>query len=338
MQLLKIPTHLHQMNISLSLTGVTHLKEGFSKKRHQGSKQLIEHPDTTFTTKKEYYQRNPHEKPTKRNQPLKRLASPAHAGSQKVLYNISHSENSTNQPIPKPTPQPKAYKINKRQITHRIHNYVNQMKGQKILYFWTISFPKNIADNTAYKVFNTWLTRMRTDAFLKSYLWIAERQQNGTIHYHIAIHQPIPVQKANKFMRASLMREAACGGLSASKSDLAKYNGVDICKDRKTRRVTNFALQKKQKALTKYLTKYTTKSNDTFTHLAWHCSRDYSNLIISIGCTPSEFFSGNLRDIVNTSKKFENDWIIFFPWIGEPPEKLRRYLAYSNQLAQAILQ
>lgn len=325
------------MTLSISLTGVTHYKQGYSKNRHQGSKQLIEHPDTIFTTKKKYYESFPNEKPQKG---ARRLAA---AKLPKILPTIQQPEsfnisNTTQNEAPtKKTLQPKSYKINKRQITHRIHNYLNQMKGEKQLYFWTVTFPKGIEETTAYRLFNTWLTRMRTEAFLKSYIWIAERQQNGTIHYHIAIHQKIPVQKGNKFMRASLMRAAAFGGLTLPKSDLSKYNGVDLAKDRKTRRVTNFALKKKSKALAKYLTKYTTKSKDTFQNLAWHCSRDYSNLIISIACTPSELYKGELRNFLSISRKFENEWIVFFPWNGEPPDKLKQYLAFSNQLAQTIL-
>lgn len=337
MNLLKIPNHQNLMTLSISLTGVTHYKQGYSKKRHQGSKQLIEHPDTIFTTRKKYYESFPNEKPQKGARRLPPARLPATKQSQTLPIQVIPNNTEQDQESSKKTIQPKAYKINKRQITHRIHNYLNQMKGEKQLYFWTITFPKGIAETTAYRLFNTWLTRMRTDAFLKSYIWIAERQQNGTIHYHIAIHQRIPVQKANKFMRASLMRAAAFGGLTLPKSDLSKYNGVDLAKDRKTRRVTNFALKKKSKALAKYLTKYTTKSNDTFQNLAWHCSRDYSNLIISIACTPSEFYKGELRNFLAITRKFENDWIIFFPWNGEPPDKLKQYLAYSNQLAQAIL-
>lgn len=325
------------MTLSVSLTGVTHYKQGYSKKRHQGSKQLIEHPNTTFTTRKKYYQNFPNEKPKKGARRLTPARSSAYASSLQSVDNPSDGKFSTNSPQQKSLHKPKAYKINKRQITHRIHNYLNQMKGEKLLYFWTITFPKGIEESLAYKVFNTWLTRMRTEANLKSYLWIAERQENSTIHYHIALHQKISVQRGNKFMRASLMRAAASGGLPSAKSDLSKYNGVDISKDRKTRRVTNFALKKKSKALAKYLTKYTTKSDATFSNLAWHCSRDYSNLIISIACTPAEFYKGDLKNLLNISRKYENEWIVFFPWNGEPPGKLRRYLAYSNQLAQTIL-
>ena len=141
---------------------------------------------------------------------------------------------------------------------------MNQMRGEKMLYFWTITFPENTTDDTAYILLNKWLTRLRTEKMLKEYLWVGERQENNTIHFHMVINQKMNVQKANKYMRASIMHRINKGEIIYDRIAAMRYNGVDIAKDRKTKRVTNFAKQNKEKSLSNYLTKYVTKNNRTF--------------------------------------------------------------------------
>lgn len=355
MQLLEIPITQTPMTIGLSIKGVTHLTESRYKRRHSGSKEILQQPVTGLIHRKRYYTLFPHEKPTA-GKGRSRRARPGPPPPPPPPQKISESGTNGSEPpsrvfddsicsasVSKLTTQNNApkkvreYSIDKKQVSHRILNYVNSMKGEKQLYFWTITFKQGIDDAAAYKILNKWLTRMRQDAHLKSYLWIAERQQNNTIHYHIAIHQKIPVVKANKFMRACLMRSADANEITMTRTDIAKYNGVDIAKNRKTRRVTNFAQKKHQKTLTNYLTKYVSKSESRFPHLAWHNSRDYSNLIISVNVTASEFFNSDLKNYVCLDSGKEGDYYVHFRWKGEPPQKLLDYLAMANQMALAEL-
>ena len=44
------------------------------------------------------------------------------------------------------------------------------MKGEKLLYFWTISFPINTTDDTAYILLNKWLTRIKNGLYVKRLL------------------------------------------------------------------------------------------------------------------------------------------------------------------------
>jgi len=172
---------------------------------------------------------------------------------------------------------------------------------------------------------------------LKEYLWIAERQENGTIHFHMVINQKMNVQKANKFMRASIMHCINKGEINYSRDQAMKYNGVDIAKDRKTRRVTNFAKQKSQKALTNYLTKYVTKNNSKFIHLAWHSSRGYSNLITAVRFTMSEYQKGKCELLLDQDKVLISEWFQFKRWKGSPPKDLINYLANLNHSIQTEL-
>jgi len=229
------------------------------------------------------------------------------------------------------------YRIDKKEVTHRIRGYINQMKGEKLLYFWTVTFPNQTTDDTAYILLNKWLTRLRQEGLLKEYLWIAERQENGTIHFHIVINNRMDVKKANRYMRAAIMWSINKGEVNWTRNQAANYNGVDICKDRKTRRVTNFAKQNKQKSLSNYLTKYITKNDSTFSHLAWHSSRGYSNLIIAVRFTESEYQVSNTKNLLNYESPLETEYYIHYRWKGLPPKDLLTYLQLINQHVQAII-
>lgn len=302
MKYLQIPTTIEDMTISLSMTGVTILTQGKFKVRHHGMKDIVQRVDTGFVHRST--------EPTPKNRRPSKSAAPKAPG------------------------QSRQYRIDKKQVSHRIRGYLNQMKGEKMLYFWTITFPLNTPDDTCYILLNKWLTRLRQEKMLREYLWIAERQENGTIHFHMVINQKMNVQRANKFMRASIMHSINKGEVNYSREAAIKYNGVDIAKDRKTRRVINFAKQNKQKSLANYLTKYVTKNNNTFSHLAWHSSRGYSNLITAVRFTYSEYQKGNCEQLLDHDKELKAEYFTFKRWKGSPPKDLLMYLGLLNSEIQ----
>jgi hypothetical protein len=313
MQILDVPMFYKDMVHSVSLTGVTTLKESRYKQRHGGSKNIVQIPGKGFDEARFH-----------RVKPKRRFSS--RKAKQKTL------------PVPKGaqggSERKSTYRIDKTEVTHRIRGYINQMKGEKLLYFWTITFPINTTDDTAYKLLNKWLTRLRQERLLRDYLWIAERQQNKTIHFHLVLNQRMDVKKANRYMRAAIMTSIDKKEIEWTRNQATNYNGVDICKDRKTRRVTNFAKQNKQKSLTNYLTKYVTKNNESFPHLAWHSSRGYSNLILSVRFTNEEYSISNCGELLMTENPIESEWFIHYRWKGEPPKDLLNYLAHINQIIQ----
>ena len=293
------------MTTSVSITGLTQLKTTRYKSRHSGSKEISQVPGKRFVT------------------------------TAKKQIN-SHGRNFSK----KPSEQPKKvrqYIINKKEVTHRIRGFVNQMSGEKMLYFWTVTLPPGTSDNIAFVLLNKWLTRLRQEKMIKEYLWISERQQNGTIHYHMVINRKMNVQKANKFMRASIMHCINDGSIIYDRNKATRYNGIDISKDRKTRKVINFAKQKRQKSLSNYLTKYVTKNNASFTHLAWHSSREYSNLIIAIRFTSEEILNSNVMNLINQDTRIEGEYYTFYRWKGNPPKDLLTYLAQLNNAIQSQL-
>lgn len=272
----------------------------------------------------------------------------------------------------------KAYMINKREVRQRILAYINTQKGKKELYFWTVSFPEGTPDDVCYQAFNTWLTTLRNrqkDKFgklmppmLKEYLWIAERQLGQrsapgktptlTIHFHIAIPHYMNVPKANTAMRTilknlakkGLMPGAVCNarGERYYLPSIARYNGVDICKNRNTRRVINFAIKKGARALGNYLTKYVTKNNagvadengntpiPGFTHLAWHNSRGFSCLFTAVTFTIAEFTKFGFRPFLNKVRQFHMEFATFIPWLFGPPPLLMEHFYQLNSYIQTI--
>ena len=316
MQIKDLPHTLDDMSYSLSLTGITRLKETRFKKRHGGAKEITQVPGKGFDLSKNH--KIIKEVKVKKKKVQKENADP----------NIKKETKCKRLAV---------YSINKVEVSHRIKGYVNQMKGEKMLYFWTISFPKGTKDDTAFILLNKWLTRLRYERMLKEYIWVTERQENGTIHFHIVVNRRIDVKKSNKFMRACIMYSISTGEIDWTRDSAKKYNGVDIAKDRRTKRVINFAKQNKQKALTSYLTKYITKNNSTFTHLAWHSSREYSNLITSVRITNKEYSVSKCGELIQKDKPIETEWYIFYRWKQGAPPDLRQYLAEMNQIIQSLI-
>lgn len=270
----------------------------------------------------------------------------------------------------------KSYSINKREVRQRILAYINTQKGSKHLFFWTVTFPAGTPDSTCYQAFNTWLTKLRTPrkvkdgkvipAMLKDYLWIAERQEGtritdgraatNTIHFHIAIPHFMNVQRANAMMRdtlRNLAKKGLCPGAVCGKDgttyflpSIAKYNGVDICKHRKTKKVINFAVKKGSRALASYLTKYVTK-NDAgvkdengneiqpgFDHLAWHNSRGFTCLFTAVTFSIKEFDKFGFRPFLNRLRVFTMNFATFVPWLFGPPPLLLDHLYQLNTYIQ----
>lgn len=240
------------------------------------------------------------------------------------------------QPIKTEKP-PRTYTVNKKQVRQRIYQFVRTQEGRKKMYFWTISFPLGLSDSWAYRIFNIFLTRMRRDLNLKAYLWIAERQGNGTIHYHLAVHQYINVQRANKFMRASLMSIHKSNPDALSNQIVKSYNGVDIAKNRKTGRVVNFAKKSRSKVLANYISKYVTKSTAEFPHLAWHCSREYSSLAICVRISFDEAISYGFYEAVNLLDRYEHDHFIYYRFTGDPPRIFQEILSEFNSSVHRAL-
>ncbi len=252
--------------LKATTTGITFLHERKFTKRYLGSKKCAVDINGKFWADSQGLDNHIAEsakgKDRKGKPPDKKKATGSHPDSQKLLLvstpdriEAAISQISSNQENFSPESAEnatkvakkeriKAYTINKREVRQRILAYNNTNKGQKELYFWTVTFPEGTPDDICYQAFNTWLTALRAPgrvkdgklidkngklatkwrqvkAMLREYLWIAERQlgerltvkkaATGTIHFHIAIPHFMNVTRANALMRGTLKNLAKRG-------------------------------------------------------------------------------------------------------------------------------
>lgn len=325
-------------------SGVTYFKMGRQKKRYTGSSLCAVDINGRLLLKREL------EKELKGSEPAQpkrkaRVETQA-AQCENMLLNtgaISHNLSTTEiqqetafRELSTTSPRKKEYRIKAVVVRQRLLSFINTQKGKKELYFWTVTFPMGTTDKIAYQLFNTWLTKLRQRKMLKEYLWVAERQGekskigNTTIHFHIAIPHKMSVQYSNVLMRESMMKFCRSGEIPFSVYQCKRYNGVDIAKHRNTKRVTNFAIKKGAKALAVYLTKYVTKNDQKFEHLAWHNSRGFSALFTAVAFTKQEFAKNGLFLHLDFSRRRENEYFVFVPWNGDPPDILLQHLYELN--------
>ena len=232
----------------------------------------------------------------------------------------------------------KNYKLKKSKIRNKILNFFSLNASKKFCAFYTITFPINIDDNLAYQLLNTWLTRCRKSANLKSYLWVAERQKNGTLHFHLITNNYMRIRIVNAFMRESLQTQFDKGNLNCSQKIINNYNGIDVDnlyqpkkrKDNKKRLSGNEAKDK----LSFYLTKYVTKNDTLSNRLPWHCSRDISALFISINY--SDISNHEIASLINDNPdavlSFHDEYITFHYFLFRPDESYFNDLVSINNM------
>lgn len=198
------------------------------------------------------------------------------------------------------------------------------------LHFFTVTFPPCVDVKTAKRCLNIWLTKLRTDEKIFMYLWVMEFQKNGTAHFHLLIPGILNVRYANRLMQETLTNAVKKKEINWTVQAAAKYNGVDIQKNKYTRKVTNFAQPKEGAALAKYISKYISKNNAPSEYQRWHCSREWSGLCTGVALTENE--AKKLLHIVDHDETIENEFFIFYRWRNGQtcPENIQKYLAGVN--------
>lgn len=317
--LLPVPAFHHELTIKASAAGITVLKGSRYRKRYTGSKH-----STIDINGKMYLKASD----LKKEQLLQDGGK--NGGGAPRRRAATQSDVAVNADAIKE----RSYKVHKTEVRNRIFGMINTMRGKKELYFWTVTFPEKTTDATAYRLYNIWLTTLRQKKWLREYIWVAERQQNGTIHFHIAIPHRLSVTAANGVMRVTLATAAKRKEIPFNVYQCKRYNGVDIAKNRKTRRVTNFAIKKGSRSLAYYLTKYVTKNDESFNHLAWHNSRGFSSLFTGITFTTNEFLGYGFRQLVKPGVIIDNEYFMFFAWVADPPYAVTKHLYQINSWIQ----
>lgn len=328
--LLPVPPAHRELRLRLSESGVTRLKDGTFRTRYTGSKAHAVDINGNFWASRSRLAAHIKEEGGRgKDARLSRGKKKPRVETQDESneYQSSHKDSERAELSKKIE---KEYRVNKTEVRSRVLSWIRTARGKKELYFWTVTFPKGTSDDFAYQLYNNWLTTLRQKKFLRNYIWVAERQQNGTVHFHLLIPHKMSVKAANGFMRQSLMTMAREGKVPIHPAACKRYNGIDIAKNRKTGRVTNFAIKKGSRALANYLTKYATKNDGTFTHLAWHNSRGFSALFTGITMTIEEFKEAGFMEYILFSPKAQNDFFAFYAWRTGPPGRFTDHLTALN--------
>lgn len=143
--------------------------------------------------------------------------------------------------------------------------------------FATLTFVGSIKDRRATSILNKFLTVLRKEFPKLEYLRIAERQENGNIHFHIILNVSINIRRFNALWVIQQYNSRLY------KKGISKKDVLKLYDENKIHKVFNPLDVEKIKTiygLSYYLTKYITKNNSGFDCAAWHCSRGVSKLFI----------------------------------------------------------
>lgn len=177
---------------------------------------------------------------------------------------------------------PRMYGVNVAKLRAKAIAFALLQASQRFLAFYTVSFPAGLSDDCAYKIWNSCLTFCRAECRLRSYLWVAEYQKNGTIHYHMLTNDYMDVVKINRFVAGSIDYHVQRGAAVWGRSSLERYNGVDVKPvfkrgARPELRTSTVIVER----VVRYLSKYVSKDLRCSAHRVWHCSRLVSALFVS---------------------------------------------------------
>lgn len=229
--------------------------------------------------------------------------------------------------------QPKSRKdehyLNKAKVRDKCTAFFELEASQKFCAFYSVSFPAGMPENVIYKCWNSWLTNLRKTYGLKDYIWVAEYQQNGTLHYHMLCNVRMDIKRTNKAMGICLFHQGYL------QTDICKYNGVDVKKVHGSRENLNA-----------YLTKYVSKQESfIYKHSPWRCSQSVSALFTSVRIDEqtSIKLAQDLSKI--TTQIYENDFAVveYFnikngcgQWYNIPNHYRKTIIELNNQVIKQL--
>ena len=215
--------------------------------------------------------------------------------------------------------------IRSSEVRRTIISWVGAIGGISRVRFTTVSFPMGTPDHTAKACLNIFFTRWRKAIPDLSYLWTAERQKNGTIHFHIVTNRFTDVQLLNSWMKASLSNRLEQIP-NYSEDQLAIYNGVDIA-----------ARVYSKSGIEGYLAKYLTKAQFSGINQPWHRSRKMGELATKIrvdAVSIRSLFSFLKSAYISEDHRFrtfENDYCFYIEWPPVVSQIIKRKLLHYNR-------
>jgi hypothetical protein len=167
--------------------------------------------------------------------------------------------------------------------------------------FCTLTFIATVDDRTGQVVLNKFLTQARKQNKGLQYFWVAERQENSNIHFHVILNKKLPVGRWNALWVLCQYNSGLIGktqwGEEISKTKLLQAYYEDYAEGFRKKRIQALLnpldVRKVSSIgqLSNYLTKYITKQkkNEPFHCSVWHCSRGVSRLFTRQTVSPSTF-------------------------------------------------
>jgi hypothetical protein len=183
----------------------------------------------------------------------------------------------------------KTITLNRKKVIDKATAYGMLEQSKKFMAFYSVSFPVDTDEDICYTAFNYWLINCRKYYGLRSYLWVAEYQSNGTVHYHLLTNDFMRIRDVNRSMSETLDRLGLFTGEDTLyynrkknkwvKGKLTKdnYNGVDVER-----------VQGDRKKIIAYITKYVTKEKSEHNRRPWACSREVSALFTARTVEPDD--------------------------------------------------
>lgn len=160
--------------------------------------------------------------------------------------------------------------MNKPKVKAKIIAFSRAKIGSLKMKFITITFPAGCSDTVCMQCLNTWLTKLRTITSSFEYLWVAERQANGTLHFHLFTKTFFNIRVINYHMAVTIDNVLRKNNEGVPAFSLEKYNGIDV------------KLVDKISHIVKYVTKYVTKLKELNYNKSWACSRLVSRLFTHV--------------------------------------------------------
>lgn len=180
--------------------------------------------------------------------------------------------------------------MNKPKVRAKIIAFSRASLGSLSMKFITVTFPAGLPDDLCMQALNTWLTKLRKLNEKFEYLWVAERQGNGTLHFHLFTKTFFNIRTINFNMAVTIKNMLSTNKLHHIPFDYTKYNGIDV-------KVINKISQ-----IVKYVTKYVTKVKELKFNRSWSCSRLVSRLFTHVALSHSDM----LRCLQHSKKVFEH--------------------------------
>lgn len=149
----------------------------------------------------------------------------------------------------------------------------------------TLTFINEVSDTQGIIVLNKFFTALRDRYRNFEYIWVAEKQENGNIHFHIILNIRLDlfycnslwvIQQINSGIHhyeneAKLKADWGC-------SPLELHNTGDYKAMQKYFNPVDLKPVKTIDGISCYLTNYVTKNKSKFLCSSWHCSRSVSKL------------------------------------------------------------